>query len=63
MDRQERGQNADDPRSAAAQTEAEFGIPVLAVAGLKDLLKQNLPEVEAFRDALLSYRAQYGTQA
>jgi orotate phosphoribosyltransferase len=59
LDRQERG-TGDDPRSAAQQVHAMFGIPVLAVANLSDLLHPDLPEVEPYRDDLLRYRENYG---
>ena len=58
LDRQERGQGA---QSAAQElTECE-GIPVLAIAGLDDVLsytEQN-PELAEHRQTLLDYRARY----
>lgn len=63
LDRQERGQAGE--RSAAQEVTAEFGLPVLAVAGLDDLLAHadERPDLAAHRDALLAYRAQYGIRA
>ena len=62
LDRQERGQAGQ--RSAAQEVTAEFGLPVHAIAGLDDLLAQadERPEIAAHKDALLSYRARYGSQ-
>ena len=63
LDRQERGQAGE--RSAAQEVTAEFGLPVLAVAGLDDLLAHadERPDLAAHREALLAYRAQYGIRA
>jgi orotate phosphoribosyltransferase len=63
LDRQERGQVGN--RSAAQEVTAEFGLPVHAIAGLDDLLAHadERPEIAAHKDALLSYRARYGSQA
>ena len=64
LDRQERSGD-DDPRSAAQTVAAEHAIPVVAVAGLEDLLALagKTAELGAQRDALLAYRARYGTTA
>ena len=61
LDRQERGQAGE--RSAAQEVEAEFGLPVIAVAGLDELLQlaDDRPELAAHRPALLAYRARYGS--
>ena len=61
LDRQERGQAGD--RSAAQEIGAEFGLPVLAVAGLADLLDyaQRQPALTAHHEALLGYRRRYGS--
>ena len=59
LDRQERGSGV-ETYSAAQQVQRQFGIPVLAVAGLDDLFTQDLPQVEPYRDDLLRYRAEYG---
>ena len=63
LDRQERGQAGE--RSAAQEVTAEFGLPVLAVAGLDDLLAHadERPDLAPHREALLAYRAQYGIRA
>ncbi|HSD16407.1 MAG TPA: orotate phosphoribosyltransferase [Thermomonas sp.] len=61
LDRQERVR--EDARQSAAQAVAsEHGIPVLAVAGLADLLEfaGESAELVRQRDALLDYRARYG---
>ena len=62
LDRQERAGD-DDPRSAAQVVAAEHAIPVIAVAGLDDLLAfaGKTSELVAQRDALLAYCARYGT--
>ncbi|MGV8923683.1 MAG: orotate phosphoribosyltransferase [Thermomonas sp.] len=64
LDRQERAGD-DDPRSAAQAVAAEQAIPVIAVAGLEDLLAfaGKTSELVAQRDVLLAYRARYGTTA
>jgi orotate phosphoribosyltransferase len=61
LDRQERGQAGE--RSAAQEVAAEFGLPVVAVAGLAQLLElaAEMPELAAYKDALLAYRARYGS--
>lgn len=59
LDRQERGQGM---RSAAQEVTAEFGIPVVAVACLTDLLALagERPELAAERARLEAYRSDYG---
>lgn len=59
LDRQERGQGA---QSAAQEIAAQFGIPVLAVARLEDLLilAAERPDLAAHRTRLEAYRAEYG---
>jgi orotate phosphoribosyltransferase len=61
LDRQERGQVGE--RSAAQEVAAEFGLPVIAVAGLEQLLQlaAENPDLAAYKDALLAYRARYGS--
>lgn len=61
LDRQERVRE-DAAESAAQAVAAEYGIPVVAVAGLDDLLAfaDQSAELSAHRDALLAYRARYG---
>lgn len=61
LDRQERVR--EDANESAAQSVArEHGIPVVAVAGLSDLLAfaGKSSELEAHRDTLLAYRTRYG---
>ena len=64
LDRQERAGD-EGPRSAAQAVSAEHAIPVIAVAGLEDLLAfaGKNTELVAQRDALLAYRARFGTTA
>jgi orotate phosphoribosyltransferase len=61
LDRQERVRE-DAAESAAQAVANEYGIPVVAVAGLGDLLAfaDQSTELSAHRDALLAYRARYG---
>ncbi len=64
LDRQERVAE-DDPRSAAQSVSGEHGIPVVAVAGLDDLLAfaGESATLATERERLLAYRARYGTRA
>lgn len=59
LDRQERGQS---DRSAAQEVEHEFGIPVIAIARLAELLSfsDERSDLQAMRPALLAYRQRYG---
>ncbi|HWU52310.1 MAG TPA: orotate phosphoribosyltransferase [Tahibacter sp.] len=59
LDRQERGQG---PLSAAQEVTAEFGIPVLAIARLADLLSLTgeRPELAGQQLRLEDYRRRYG---
>ena len=63
LDRQERGQAGE--RSAVQEVVAEFGLPVIAVAGLDELLAlaDERPELNAHKAALLAYRSRYGAAA
>ena len=62
LDRQERGQTGE--RSAAQEVAAEFGLPVLAIAGLGELLAlaDEKPELAEHKPALVAYRARYGVE-
>ncbi|KFL36111.1 orotate phosphoribosyltransferase [Arenimonas donghaensis] len=62
LDRQERGQVGE--RSAAEEVTAEFGLPVHAVAGLDELLARadERPDLAGHKDALVAYRAAYGSR-
>ncbi len=62
LDRQERGQTG--TRSAAQEVSAEFGLPVLAIAGLHELLlmADENPALQAYKKALVAYRSQYGSE-
>lgn len=59
LDRRERGQGA---LSAVQEVERDFGIPVIAVANLDDLLLylERRPEFEEHRKAVTAYRERYG---
>lgn len=59
LDRQERGQG---PLSAVQEIETEFGIPVVALVRLQDLLDFSAESEQLIqhRAALLAYREQYG---
>ena len=61
LDRQERGQGA---LSAAQEVTEQFGLPVIAIARLADLLAYTgaHDHLAAQRERLLSYRATYGVQ-
>ncbi|MEO8001117.1 MAG: orotate phosphoribosyltransferase [Arenimonas sp.] len=63
LDRQERGQSG--AHSAAQEVTAEFGLPVLAIAGLRELLQmaEENPALQAYKQALVAYRSQYGSEA
>ena len=59
--RQERGQTGS--RSAAQEVTAEFNLPVLAIAGLSELLQmaEENSTLQAYKQALVAYRSQYGS--
>ena len=61
LDRQEIA-SEQDPRSAAQAVSSEAGIPVVAVAGLEDLLAfaGGNAELVGFQEPLRAYRARYG---
>ena len=62
LDRQERGQGE---LSAVQEVQRDYGIPVVAVAGLKDLMTflGERPDFAAHREAVARYRTQYGVDA
>ena len=62
LDRQERGLGE---LSAVQEVQRDYGIPVIAVAGLGDLLAylEHHPEFSAYRASVAAYRAQYGIDA
>jgi orotate phosphoribosyltransferase len=62
LDREERGSGS---RSAAQEVTQEFGIPVIAIARLAELLTlaAERPELAEYRDKLDAYRATYGSAA
>ena len=59
LDRQERGLGN---QSAAQEVESEFGIPVVSIAGLGDLIEflEKQPEMDIDIDAIRRYRNRYG---
>ncbi|MEO5830939.1 MAG: orotate phosphoribosyltransferase, partial [Rhodanobacter sp.] len=61
LDRQERGQGE---RSAAQEVAADYGIPVIAITGLDDVLTYagEQPQLAAEHARLLAYRQRYGVQ-
>ena len=62
LDRQERGQHG--ARSAAEEVAASFSLPVVAIAGLDELLEfaDDRPGLVEHKAALMAYRARYGSQ-
>ena len=62
LDRQERGQGE---LSAVQEVQRDYGIPVIAVAGLADLMRflEQHPEFASHRPAVARYREQYGVDA
>lgn len=66
LDRQERGGTAESPTevSAVQDVQSQFGIPVVSIASLTDLLAfleiTATPELAQFRDPIARYREQYG---
>ena len=59
LDRMERGTG---DLSAVQEVQRDYGIPVIAVANLNDLLAylQHRPDFAAHQEAVAAYRAQYG---
>jgi len=59
LDRQERGLG---DLSAVQEVQRDYGIPVIAVAGLADLMAflEHHSEFASYRDAVARYREQYG---
>ena len=62
LDRQERGLGA---LSAVQEVQRDYGIPVIAVAGLGDLMAflEHHVEFAEYRDAVARYRSEYGVSA
>ena len=64
LDRQEKAAEGgvDSAQSAVQQVQQRYGLPVVAVAGLADLLAylEGAPELAAHRPAVLAYRERYG---
>ena len=64
LDRQEKAAEGgvDSTQSAVQQVQQRYGLPVVAIAGLADLLAylDGAPEVAAHRPAVLAYRERYG---
>jgi orotate phosphoribosyltransferase len=59
LDRQERGQGA---LSAVQEVQQQYGIPVINIAGLADLIRylEGAPALAEFRPAIAKYREEYG---
>ena len=59
LDRMERGQGS---ASAVQEVGERYGIPVVAIATLDDLMRfiAGRPELERWRDAVSAYRGEYG---
>ena len=62
LDRMERGKG---DLSAVQEVERDYGIPVIAVASLQDLMAflEGRPDLAAFRPAIGAYRDRYGVAA
>jgi orotate phosphoribosyltransferase len=62
LDRQERGQG---DRSAAQEVAADYGIPVIAITGLDDVLAYagEHPQLATEHERLVAYRDRYGAQS
>ena len=64
LDRQEKAAEGgvDSPLSAVQQVQQRYGLPVVAVAGLADLLAylDGAPQLAAHLPAVLAYRERYG---
>ncbi len=69
LDRMERGGNATEiaALSAVEEVRANYGIPVVAIANLDDVLAfldaASDPQLTAFRPRVLDYRARFGSTA
>lgn len=59
LDRQERGQGE---KSAVQEVAADYGIPVIAIANLADLLEylKQMPKLAEYQGKVAAYRQQYG---
>jgi orotate phosphoribosyltransferase len=62
LDRMERGRSE---KSAVEEVRATYGIPVVAIATLDDLMRfiAGRPELERWQAAVSAYRAEYGVRA
>jgi len=64
LDRMERGGNAETvaARSAVEEVEQDYGIPVLSIASLTDILEylQGAPALAQHAQAVAAYRERYG---
>ncbi len=63
LDRQERGTDGD--LSASEEVSKRFQIPVIAIAGLDELLQfaDDRPQLREYKPALLAYRSCYGSRS
>lgn len=59
LDRQERGQGE---KSAVQEVAADYGMPVIAIANLADLLEylKKMPKLAEYQEKVAAYRQQYG---
>ncbi len=66
LDRMEKGGNANEvtERSAVQEVQSAFGLPVLSVIDLNDLMAflaaENEPDLAAYRSKVAEYRTRYG---
>lgn len=64
LDRQERGQKDGEPTdtSAIQQVEQEYGMPVVAIASMANLIEyiEQQPELAQYLPSMLNYREKYG---
>ncbi len=64
LDRQEKAAEGgvDSPQSAVQQVQQRYGLPVVAIAGLADLLAylDGAPQLATHRPAVMAYRERYG---
>ncbi len=64
LDRQEKAAEGgvDSPLSAVQQVQQRYGLPVVAIAGLADLLAylDGAPQLATHRPAVMAYRERYG---
>jgi orotate phosphoribosyltransferase len=59
LDRMEKGKGN---LSAIQEVEAEYGIPVISIINLHDIIAyiQTQPDMQHYLDAMMAYRSEYG---